>query len=60
MDQDLKSLPSLDHLSDFSHSGSILKFLNRKDPLYSFKFIQSKFKIDTKCYYFLAITLYPT
>ena len=33
---------------------------NRNDPLYSFKFIQSKAQIDTKCYHLLAITSYPT
>ena len=33
--------------------------LNRHDPLYSLKFIQSKAQIDTKCYHLLAITFYP-
>ena len=33
--------------------------LNRNDPLYSNSFSR-KFKIDTKCYHLLAITLYLT
>ena len=31
--------------------------LNRNDPLYSFKFIQLKAQLDTKCYHLLALTL---
>ena len=34
--------------------------LNRNDLLYSFKFIQLKTQIDTKCSHLLPITLYPT
>ena len=34
--------------------------LNRNDTLHSIKFIQLKLKIGTKCYHYLAITLYPT
>ena len=30
--------------------------LNRNNPLYSFRFIQSKAQIDTKCYHLLTIT----
>ena len=34
--------------------------LNRNNPLYSFKFIQSEaLKSDMKCHHLLAITLYP-
>ena len=34
--------------------------LNTDHPLYSFKFIQSKAQIDTKCCHLLVITFYPT